>query len=309
MKKKKIVITLVILLIAVVTTGFVMSNMMAAPKEVKKVDVLTIHHSPTSLVLTGEIKSKETEKFHYDYNKYGEYQKTLVTLGQYVTEGDIIIESGKKDYKAPFNGYITQLNVDKAYAQAKDAFKEQVIPKEQEILYTLTSDEYYIESEVNEYEVSRLPVQRKITYLIKAAGKQAEYQASVRTLDMLPKSNEMNTTTQTRTDVSLYTLLLNIDTGKEHTRIGNHVTVRIEDAEQPPLTIPTAAVLSESDRYYVYLIIKDNQNNHVISKQEVRGEFTAEAFRVERGLSEGDLIVQSELTNVSVGEVIPLSTP
>ncbi|MGL5041888.1 MAG: hypothetical protein ACRC6X_02140 [Culicoidibacterales bacterium] len=297
--RKGIIIAMVVAIIGAV--GFGAYFLLNAPEnvELKKVDVLNIENEQTRIILSGTVQTKESESFTYDYATYGKHQSTPVSLGQYVNKDDIIVESTKKDYKAPFNGYIAELNVDNAYKQAKEAADDSIFLTKPEVLYTIISSDYYIDTRVTEYEITRLPKNQLITYSIRAQDANLYYDASVKLLAGLPIVESPGVGTGSQSDISYYRLTLNMNTGKEQARVGNHVTIRIEDKDHKALIIPQSATIREENRVFVYLF-KANE----ATKLEITGKNVETGFQVETGLATGEQIITSDVPNLTNGEKV-----
>lgn len=305
--KKIVIIVIVAILVVIGGVGYytyqTLNTAETTTSELTQVQTQKIENTKTEIVLSGVVNTKETKTEYYDYTTYGKYWATPVSVGQHVNEGDIIVESSRKDYKAPFSGYIVELNAQTAYDEAKKAYDDNTMVEMPTVLYTLVSDDYYIETSITEYEISRLPEQRAIKYSIRALDADTYYSASVRLLSALPKASAA-TSGATKSDISTYTLTLNMDTGKEHTRVGNNVTIRITDANAPVLTIPTTATIKEEDKVYVYLVNTDM----TVTKTEIKGADMEGGFRVDSGLATGDIIATSNVNSLTDGMLVSTTT-
>ena len=311
---KKIIIAVIIIVVAIigVVGYFGYQTMTSSTAEVTnitkvtnitEVETTTIQNEKTEIVLSGQVKTKETKTEYYDYLIYGKLWEAKVGIGQHVNEGDIIVEAGKKDYKAPFNGYIAEINAQAAYDEAKKAYDDKTMLEMPTVLYTIISDDYYLETSLTEYEVNRLPETRTIKYAIRAKDIDTYYDASIRMLSALPTVAQPTGTTTTKTDISTYTLTLNMDSGKEQARVGNHVTIRIRDAAAPALTIPTSAIVKEEGKIFVYLVTADTPTAPV-TKKEVKGAEENGKFRVDSGLTTGEVVVTSNVAALTDGKIV-----
>lgn len=301
---KKVVI---IMLVAIVAVGGYFGYQIVNSQttvEIPQVELLDIKNEQTKIILNGTVATKETKSFIYDYTTYGKHWSTPVTLGQHVNEGDIIVEGSKKDFKAPFDGYITELNVEAAYEQAKKADDNNEMVMNPEVLFTIVSSDFFIDTKLTEYEIARLPEAKNITYSIRAKDVNTSYPASIRLLSSTPITAQPSATGQTSSDISSYSLTLNMDGGKELARVGNHVTVRIEDANQQALVIPKTALLEENGKTYVYLFKETTDTSGTITKSEITGSAVENGFRVETGLSTGDRIVTNDVANLVDGGIV-----
>ena len=310
---KKILIGVVILsVIAIGVVGFLGYQTMTTvtteqATNVPQVETMEIKNDKTEIVVSGQVKTKETKTEYYDYLTYGKLWDTKVENGQHVNEGDIIVESSKKDYKAQFSGYITELNVQAAYDEAKKAYDDQTMVEVPTILYTIVSDDYYIETSLTEYEVNRLPESKTIKYAIRARDVDTYYDASIRTLAALPTAEIASAATATKTDISNYTLKLNMDSGKELARVGNHVTIRITDANAPVLSIPTTAIVKEDEKTYVYLTTSEGALV-TVAKKEIHGREESGKFIVDSGLTTGDMLVTKNVETLNDGATVQVAT-
>ncbi|MGL5042193.1 MAG: hypothetical protein ACRC6X_03695 [Culicoidibacterales bacterium] len=302
--KKGIIIAIVIAIIGV--GGFIAYNQILGQvvTDAKEIETTTIEDNQTKIILNGTVETKQSETFNYDYETYGRHISTPVTLGKYVNKGDIIVESSKKDYKAPFNGYITELNVDAAYAQAKEADKDEVAIVKPEVLYTIVSNEYFIDTKVTEYEIARLPKKQKITYSIRAKDADVYYGASTRLLSSAPLVDG-SAAGQTKSDITSYALTLNMLEGKDKARVGNHVTIKIEDSEPTPLIIPEKLTVKEDGKVFVYTYKEDKGIGIGSSiKLEIKGKSVATGFQVESGLVAGEQVITTEVESLSNGGLV-----
>lgn len=86
---------------------------------------------------------------------------------------------------------------------------------------------------------------------------------------------------------------------------GNVVNVKILYLdEQNVIKLPYTAVLNEKDRYYVYVVDKDNK----VTKKEVTvGETDNNFYHIRTGISESDRVVKVADTNLKDGEKIKIA--
>ena len=286
-----IVVALILVIVAAAGYYWFSTNSGNATPTTPAVETVPIHIETNELVLSGQVKTKETTTAYYDYDTYGKLWDNHATVGQHVNEGDIIVEAGKKDYKAPFSGYIAEINPQAAYDEAKKAYDNDTVVEKPMVLYTLVSDDYYIETELTEYDINRLPANKTIRYAIRALSPDTYYDASIRLLAALPKQAATGTEVK-KTDISTYGLTLNMDSGKEVARVGNNVTIRITSQDAPVLQIPATAVFTEAEKTYVY-VVSAFEGQHQLVKTEVTGTVEGDVFTVASGLNNGVEIVKN----------------
>lgn len=312
---RKIIMSLIIIIIGIeiglaYTAYQILSTSPLLEAALLGVETMTIQADKRSIVMSGQIKTKETKTEYYDVPTYGRYLDAKVQAGAYVREGDVLIEASRRLYRAPFTGYVTEINAEAAYNQARRAAANGTTIENPIVLYTMVSDDYYIESALTEYEINRLPEQQAIKYSIRAGDKDKYHDASIRLISSLPENNIP--VSVKKPDISNYTLTLNMDSGKENARVGNHVTIRIHDTAPPTFFIPLNAVIKENNRTYVYLIkeifkdtIEENgtmttRETAIVTKKEIVGTQFNGKFRVQSGLIVGDIVATTNV--VALGE-------
>lgn len=306
MKKNKIIGIIVAVAVLLVGGYFGYQIMNGASTTVEQVQVepMTIHKPDTTVILNGTVATPETKAYTYDYATYGELWNTHVYVGQFVEKDQLIVESGKKDYKAPFAGFITSLNVDAAYNQAKRAYDDKEFIEMPETLYTIASSDYYIQTTVTEYEITRLPQNKKITFEVRAAANEQVHTGWVRELSGLPNI-------VAGSDISTYNLTINMpEEAKYAVRLGNHVTVRIADENEEPLIIPATSILELDGKTYVYIIEGESELAKIATKREVIIEQQADGqVRVIEGLLDGEQIAKTNVDQIIEGAFITIASP
>lgn len=288
MNRNKIIGIITVLIAVAVAGGFIFNAMNKAKETeatIQTVEAYDIVKEDNTIILNGTVETTETKSFIYDYQTYGKLWGTHVTLGQYVEKDQIIVESSKKDYKAPFNGYIIALDVDNSYNQAKEAYDDDEMVEQPLVLYTIANADYYIQSSVTEYEIARLPQDKKITYEIRAESGNTVFDAGVRQLSGEPLP-------ATGTDISTYSFTFNMLTGKDQARLGNHVTLRITDANQKPVLIPITSVIEVEGKHKVYVLESVLDNNYKVTERVVTIEEYDGQYKVIDGLLDGERIVK-----------------
>lgn len=294
--KKIGIVVLVIILAIAGYFGYQAMNTPAA--EIKTVETTEITKEDNTIVLNGKVESSESKTFVYDYETYGKLWSTHVVTGQYVSKDDVIVESSKKDYKAPFDGYIVELDVDAAYNQAKRAYDDKEIIEMPLSLYTIANSDYYIQTEMTEYEINRLPENRVVTYSVRANDIEQEFAGSIRQISGQPSQSATS-------DISTYKVIINIDGGKETTRLGNHVTIRIKDGNEKPIIIPESSVLTEGEETSVYVVERLSAVVNHVSKRKVTVEKQEDGqYKVLEGLIDGEAIVTNDVTTLVDGESV-----
>jgi|GEM_PF-4272991 len=305
---KKIIIVMILAILTVVGVigylGYQSMNSTDIESSLVTVQTQVINNPQTRMTLNGIVETKETKSYIYDYYTYGKLWDTPVSVGQFVNKDDIIVESSKKDYKAPFDGYIVELNVDAAYKQAKDAYDNNEMIETPELLFTIVSSDYYIETKITEYEINRLPENKKVTYSIRAYDAEKFFDTSIRRLGSAPTV----TTGSNSSDVSTYSLTLNMDSGKEHARIGNHVTIRIEDANKPALIIPKDAVINLDGNLSVFIATTNEAGTTTVHQVQITAQEVDGGYEVTTGLADGDEIVSAGVSGLTDGQTVISAT-
>lgn len=305
MKKNSKIIIGMIAAILVVGGGmgyyYMIANTEQSETTIVPVTTQTIGKVATDMVLDGEVKTKEIHSEYYDYDTYGKLWSTKVSVGQFVKKDDIIVESSKKDFKAPFDGYITTINADSAYNEAKTASDDKRIVTNPEILYTIVSNDLYIETTVNEYEVNKLPETPKVTYAVRADNPDKYYEGTIRAIAATPNPAGAGSDKST---ISKYQLTVNMNEGKDIVRVGNHVTIRISDSEYQAPVINKDAVIVENGSYFVFVVQTMSPGVQTIQKTQITTTEVDNGYKLINGLSEGDVIVTKDVTALMDGQMV-----
>ena len=189
--------------------------------------------------------------------------------------------------------------------QAKRAYDNDEIIEMPEVLYTIASSDYYIQTTVTEYEITRLPEHKKITFEVRAEASDQQYGGWVRELSGIPN-------TVAGSDITTYNFTINMDEGAKHlVRLGNHVTVRIADENEQPLIIPQTSVLEEDGQMFVYVVDGETPISKIATKRSVTVEKQEDGqWKVLEGLLDGEQIIKDNVTNIVDGSFVTIaSTP
>lgn len=325
-KKQKAIIggVVVIAIFAVVFLGIkIKNNMNKASEESKTPEIYTVPEKE-KIYVDGKVMPAKSKNFFEDSNK-GELDNIAVEDGQKVDEGqtlftyknekdiseiDTLKETIKlkeeqlntiqdENMKKSLDEEISKLNnqisslEDRKYESINAPFAGKVYINQQTSqsqispIMTLESENFYVNGQVSEDELSKINLNQEVQILINSTKE--KFKGKITSIGERPSSDNVAPKKDSKQNVSYYDIKVNFLENQDLKNVKNgfHVKTTIEVLNNP-IKVPYTSLLQEDEKRFVYKII-----DGIVYKQEVKtGETNGEYAIITEGVGEKDKIIK-----------------